>query len=73
MYWSAGMKLELGLWAHVHILPYSIIINKSPPMLPFRYAEVRAEQKREMGIEELPPKITVDKVSSIFWTAPNGG
>lgn len=27
------------------------------------YAEVRAEQRREQGIEESPPEITADKVS----------
>lgn len=26
------------------------------------YAEVRAERRREMGIEESPPELTADKV-----------
>lgn len=35
------------------------------------YAEVRAEQRRELGIEESNPEVTVDKVSSYYsrWTA----
>uniref|UniRef100_A0A673I3K4 Circadian locomoter output cycles protein kaput n=1 Tax=Sinocyclocheilus rhinocerous TaxID=307959 RepID=A0A673I3K4_9TELE len=30
------------------------------------YAEVRAEQRREMGIEESPPELTGDKITSTF-------
>lgn len=30
------------------------------------YAEVRAEQRRELGIEESNPEVTVDKVSSYY-------
>lgn len=30
------------------------------------YAEVRAEQRRELGIEESNPEVTVDKVRSYF-------
>lgn len=31
--------------------------------LLFSYAEVRAEQRRELGIEESQPEITADKAS----------
>lgn len=29
----------------------------------YSYAEVRAEQRRELGIEEANPEVTADKVS----------
>lgn len=33
-----------------------------PFFLLYSYAEVRAEQRRELGIEETQPEITADKV-----------
>lgn len=51
--------------------------NYPPPMLlmllnlilsTHSYAEVRAEQRRELGIEESPPEVTADKVRRLFNT-----
>lgn len=36
------------------------------------YAEVRAEQRRELGIEESNPEVTADKVSALIKTLYKG-
>lgn len=38
----------------------------------YSYAEVRAEQRRELGIEESPPEVTADlkvTVATVVWTS----
>lgn len=47
-----------------HLLAFSLVVPKISLVLSkCSYAEVRAEQRRELGIEESNPEVTADKVS----------
>lgn len=49
---------------HTAVLFFRLSSLKPPFFLVCSYAEVRAEQRRELGIEESNPEVTVDKVTN---------
>lgn len=53
------MSHLLAFWFHIFHFDQNVIYMF---FILYSYGEVRAEQRRELGIEESPPEITADKV-----------
>lgn len=59
----SSMHSVLSFPHTLRIIIVTVFQTLIPPLFfPFRYSDVRTEQRKEMGIEDSPPERTVDKV-----------